>query len=144
MTRLRMALVAMLIIAFNMFLWIVLPLSIALGIFTADSSGCDEFIDHGSSNTRGDVVEEYMRACTGFGTVVDNSIILQLSTTGKAITIALYDDAQEKYPQFQWIDDDTLAVDLGTIRWVTVRHRKVGSIHISYEYTKNDIDWPLW
>jgi hypothetical protein len=34
--------------------------------------------DQRSTNARGDLVEEYIKACTGFGTVVDYSIVLQL------------------------------------------------------------------
>ena len=42
--------------------------------------GCDEgpVTDQSATNRRGDVVEEYIRACTGFGTVVDHSIVLRL------------------------------------------------------------------
>jgi len=42
--------------------------------------GCDEgpVTDQRSTNARGDVVEEYIKACTGFGTVVDYSIVLQV------------------------------------------------------------------
>jgi hypothetical protein len=51
--------------------------------------GCDEgpVIDQHSANARSDVVEEYIRACTGFGTVVDYSIVLQLRGEKKTTTL---------------------------------------------------------
>ncbi|HEY4848547.1 MAG TPA: hypothetical protein VIH87_12345 [Methylocella sp.] len=36
----------------------------------------------------------------------------------------------------RWIDNDTLTVDLGNVRSVWSKVDEVGSIHITYSYTK--------
>ena len=106
-------------------------------------SGCDEgpFSDWRSTNARGDVVAGYVKACTGFGTVVDHSIVLQLRGDEKNTTLAEYDDAQYDYPKFRWINDDSLSIDFGKVSWVSPKTSKVGSIHITYAYSKAATSW---
>jgi hypothetical protein len=69
--------------------------------------GCDEgpVTDQSATNRRGDVVEEYIRACTGFGTVVDHSIVLRLRGDEKTTTLVEHDRLYYEYPKFHWIND---------------------------------------
>lgn len=115
---------------------------------------CDEGPDkdHAFANVRGDRVMEYFRACTGFGTFVDNSIVLQLHGDENLTKIVAYGELRDGYPKFRWVDDDTLNVDLGPVHsfwgevnlplfhsvWAEVD--KVGSIHITYTYFKIEQD----
>lgn len=101
---------------------------------------CDEgqVSDQRVSNGRGDVVAAYLRACTGFGTVVDESIVLLLRGDEKATTLIKHDGLSYEYPKFRWIDDDTLGIELGKVHSVWSRIDKVGSIHITYTYAKGD------
>jgi hypothetical protein len=105
--------------------------------------GCDEgpVTDQRSTNARGDVVEEYIRACTGFGTVVDYSIVLQLRGDEKTTKLVEHDRLSYEYPKFSWINDDTLSIDLGKVDWIARKVHKVGSIRITYTYAKGDPGW---
>jgi hypothetical protein len=105
--------------------------------------GCDEgpVTDQRSTNGRGDVVEEYIRACTGFGTVVDYSIVLQLRGDEKTTKLVEHDRLSYEYPKFRWIDNDTLSIDLGKVEWISRKVDKVGSIRITYSYTKAGTSW---
>jgi hypothetical protein len=109
-------------------------------VFSLYSGGCDEgpFSDWRSANTRGDVVAEYAKACTGIGTVVDYSITLQLHGDDKWAKLVEHGDLRHDYPKFRWIDDETLMIDLGKVRWVTQKTGKVGSIQITYAYSKGE------
>jgi hypothetical protein len=104
---------------------------------------CDEgkVSDQHVSNGRGDVVAAYLRACTGFGTVVDESIVLQLRGDEKATTLIKHDGLSDEYPKFRWIDDNTLSIDLGKVEWISRKVDKVGSIRITYSYTKAGTSW---
>jgi hypothetical protein len=103
-------------------------------------TGCDEgpATDRRSTNSRGDAVEAYIKACTGFGTIVDYSIVLQLHGDEKITKLAEYDDARYDYPKFRWINDDTLSIDFGKVSWFSPKTGKVGSIHITYVYSKGE------
>ena len=104
----------------------------------SEPTGCDEgpVTDRSSTNGRGDVVEEYMKACTGFGTIIDFSIVLQLKGDEKMTTLATHQWLRYDYPQFTWINDDELNIALGNVAWVSHKVEKVGSIRITYSYTK--------
>ncbi len=82
MKRGWIVLLAALFIALGAIVWAFLPAIFVLVKFAMEPAGrgCDEGLvtDRGATNSRGDVVEEYIKACTGFGTVVDYSIVLQL------------------------------------------------------------------
>jgi hypothetical protein len=69
-------------VALGAIVWAFLPAIFVLVKFAMEPAGrgCDEgpVTDQCATNARGDVVEEYIRACTGFGTVVDYSIVMQL------------------------------------------------------------------
>jgi hypothetical protein len=84
MKRGRVALLAVLfiVIMLGVIAWEVLPVAYFLIRIAMEPAGwgCDEgpVTDQRSTNARGDVVEEYIKACTGFGTVVDYSIVLQV------------------------------------------------------------------
>ncbi len=105
--------------------------------------GCDEgpLTDSGATNSRGDLVEKYIKACTGFGTVVDYSIVLQLRGDQKTRTLVEHDRLYYQYPKFRWINDDLLNIDLGEVSWVSLKTDRVGSIRITYLYTKAAISW---
>jgi hypothetical protein len=105
--------------------------------------GCDEGpVTHRSStNARGDVVEEYIRACTGFGTVVDYSIVMQLRGDEKTTKLVEHDRLYYEYPKFRWINNDTLSIDLGKVDSVGSTVHKVGSIRITYTYAMADTGW---
>ncbi|HEX3497637.1 MAG TPA: hypothetical protein VHT02_10795, partial [Methylocella sp.] len=132
--------VLFMIIALGVFVWALGPVLLFLFMLATDpaGSGCGEgsVTDNSATNARGDVVEGYIKGCTGFGAVVDNSIVLQLRGAEKTTTLAEYDDAQSGYPKFRWIDDDTLMIDLGEVGWVSPKTGKVGSIRITYAYSK--------
>ncbi|MGH6852406.1 MAG: hypothetical protein ACREDJ_04240 [Methylocella sp.] len=109
-------------------------------VFYLFSGGCDEgpFEDLRSANTRGDVVAEYVKACTGIGTIVETSITLRLRGAEKWTTLAENDGFRPGCPKFRWIDDDTLMIDLGKVRWLSRKTGKVGPIHITYVYSKGE------
>jgi hypothetical protein len=102
--------------------------------------GCDEgpVTDQRSTNGRGDVVEEYIRACAGFGTVVDYSIVLQLSGDEKTTTLVEHDRLHYEYPRFRWLDYDTLMIDLGKVSWLQSQVHKARSIKITYVYSMGE------
>jgi hypothetical protein len=104
------------------------------------SGGCDEgpYSDWRSANTRGDVVAGYIRACTGIGTVVDHSIALQLHGEENWIKLVEHDDPMYHYPKFQWLNDDTLMIDLGKVGWINSPVYKLGSINIGYVYSMGE------
>jgi hypothetical protein len=109
----------------------------------ASRVGCDEgpVTDRSATNGRRDVVEEYIEACTGFGTVVDYSIVLQLRGDEKTTTLVEHDRLYYGHPKFRWIDDDTLSIDLGKVDSVGSTVHKVGSIRITYTYAMADTGW---
>jgi hypothetical protein len=82
MKRGRIVFLGVLLIALGVIVWEFLPAIYFLVMFAMEPAGQgrDEgpVTDQRFTNARGDVVEEYIRACTGFGTVVDYSIVLQL------------------------------------------------------------------
>ncbi len=105
--------------------------------------GCDEgpVVDRSSVNPRGDLVAEYERACTGIGTFLDHWIVLQLHDDKETTILVEYSDLRYDFPKFRWIGDDTLIVDLGKVYWVSPKTNKVGSIRISYAYSKAGTSW---
>ncbi|HEY4848549.1 MAG TPA: hypothetical protein VIH87_12355 [Methylocella sp.] len=52
-----------------------------------------------------------------------------------------HDRLYYEYPKFRWIDDDTLSIDLGKVEWISRKVDKVGSIRITYSYTKAGTSW---
>ena len=147
MKRGRVALLAVLfiVIMLGVIAWEVLPVAYFLIRIAMEPAGwgCDEgpVTDQRSTNARGDVVEEYIKACTGFGTVVDYSIVLQLRNDEKTTTLVEHDRLAYEYPKFRWINDDTLIIDLGKVHSVWSRVDRVGSIRITYTYAKADTGW---
>ncbi len=99
--------------------------------------GCDHGMaeSDSASNARGDKVGEYIEACTGFGTVVDYSIVLQPQGENRNITLLRHGETKDSYPKVRWIDDNTVSVDLGKVDWVSSRRDKFGDIRIVYAYT---------
>jgi hypothetical protein len=146
MKRGWIVLLAALFIALGAILWEFGRAVLFLVMFVAmepAGRGCDEgpVTDQRSTNGRGDVVEEYIRACTGFGTVVDYSIVLQLRGDEKTTKLVEHDRLSYEYPKFRWIDNDTLSIDLGKVEWISRKVDKVGSIRITYSYTKAGTSW---
>ncbi|HUI21887.1 MAG TPA: hypothetical protein VLZ74_12695 [Methylocella sp.] len=145
MKRVRLVLLSALFVALSVIAWESKEVLFFLMMDAMEptGSGCDEgpVTDNSATNTRGDVVEEYIKACTQIGTFVDYSIVLQRHGAEKTTTLAEYDDAQYDYPKFQWIDDDTLVIDLGEVRSVWSQVDKIGSIHITYVYTETATGW---
>lgn len=132
-------------IALGAIMWEAMPVLGFLAMFAMEpaGSGCDEgpVTDRRVINARGDVVEEYFKACTGFGTVVDHSIVLQLRGAEKTTTLVEHDRPYYEYPKFRWINDDALSIDLGEVSWVSVKTDRVGPIRITYLYTKAATSW---
>ena len=122
--------------------WRIVPFLVMFAMEPA-GQGCDEgpVTNRGATNSRGDVVEEYIKACTGFGTVVDYSIVLQLRGDEKTTTVVEHDRLYYGYPKFRWIDDDTLSIDLGKVDSIGSTVHNVGSIRITYTYDKTDTGW---
>ncbi|MDQ6702681.1 MAG: hypothetical protein M3Z96_06040 [Pseudomonadota bacterium] len=52
-----------------------------------------------------------------------------------------HDRLYYEYPKFRWINDDALSIDLGKVDSVWSTVHKVGSIRITYTYTKADTGW---
>ena len=104
---------------------------------------CDEGMaeDWRAANMRGDVVAEYAKACTGVGTVVDYSVVLQAQGTEKLTTLVKHSELSYGYPKFRWINDNTFVFDLGEAHSVWSQVDKVGSIQIAYSYTKTETGW---
>lgn len=145
MKRGRIVLLAALFIAAGAILWELgraIPLLIMFAM-QPRGEGCDEgpVTDRSATNGRGDVVEEYERACTGFGTVVDYSIVMQLRGDEKTTKLVEHDWLYYEYPKFRWINDDSLSIDLGKVHSVWSTIHKVGSIRITYTYAKADTGW---
>ncbi len=145
MKRGRIVLLAALLIALGAILWKfgrAIPLLIWIAMQPA-GWGCDEgpVIDRRSTNTRGDVVEEYERACSGIGTVIDYSIVLQLRGDEKTTKLVEHDWLYYEYPKFRWINDKSLSIDLGKVHSVWSTVHKVGSIRITYTYAKAVTGW---
>lgn len=104
---------------------------------------CDDLMPIPVINGRGDVVEEQVRACTGIGTILNYSITLQTRNVKTQITVVKYSPVSDQNDDttLRWIDDDTLIVDLGKVRSVWSQVDKVGSIRITYVYTKTETGW---
>lgn len=132
-------LLAALFIGLCAFLWELWPAIIFIVLMAREPPGwgCDEgpVADRDSANGQGDVVEEYIKICTGFGTIVDESIILQLKGEEKMTTLVEHDRLHYEYPKFHWLNDDILSIGLGEVAWISRKVEKVGSIHITYSYT---------
>ncbi len=145
MKRGKIVFLGVLLIALGVIVWEFLPAIYFLVMFAMEPAGrgCDEgpVTDRSATNGRGDVVEEYIKACTGFGTVVDYSIVLQLRGDEKTTALVEHDRLYYGYPKFRWIDDDTLSIDLGKVDSVGSTVHKVGSIRITYTYVKIDTGW---
>jgi hypothetical protein len=124
-----------LLIALGVIVWEFLPAIYFLVMFAMEPAGegCNEGLvsDQRVRNGRGDIVATYLRACTGFGTVVDYSIVTQLRGDEKTTTLVEHDRLYYNYPKFRWINDDTLSIDLGEVSWVSVKTTRVGSIRIT-------------
>jgi len=130
-------------------MWAVISIALVLVVGTGGliglllylfSGGCDEgpFSDWNSTNARGDVVAEYVRACTGIGTFVDYSITLQLHGDEKATRLVEHSDPHYGYPKFLWIGDDALMIDLGKVTWVRSPIHKVAGVNITYVYSMGE------
>jgi hypothetical protein len=99
--------------------------------------GCDHgmFDDAKASNGRGDTVGEYIDVCTGLGTTIDYSIVLQPHGEDRTITLLDHAETHDGYPKMRWIDDNTVSVDLGEVDWVSWwPRRSFGDIRINYTY----------
>jgi hypothetical protein len=108
---------------------------IAAGFFFP--GGCDEGMapDRSVANGRGDVADEYLEACTGFGTAVNYSIELRPHGGARTITLVRYDEASYAYPKLRWLDDDALVIELGKVNFVWSKRSSAGPIRITYAYT---------
>lgn len=109
----------------------VLPLAVRHAFPGECSEGMAK--DGQAANLRGDIVAEYDRAC-GFG-VFDQSIVLQLAGAKTLTTLATFQNIHYAYPKFHWINDNSLNVELGSVRGLSSLRGRVGNIRISYTYT---------
>ncbi len=91
--------------------------------------------DTSVANGRGDVAGEYLEACTGFGTVVNYSVVLRRHGETAAITLVRFDEPTYAYPKLRWLDDDALVIELGKVNFVWSKRSSAGPIRISYVYT---------
>ncbi len=121
------------------------PMIMLLIALAAIPVECDEGMvdDWRAANARGDIVAAYIKACTGIGTVVDESVVLQLHDKKTFTTLVEHGELVYSYPKFRWIDDDDLSVDLGKTQWVQTKTDRFGTIKISYAYATSS--WgELW
>ncbi len=108
---------------------------IAAGFFFP--GGCDEGVvqDRSVSNGRGDVAGEYIEACTGFGTVLNYSVVLLRHGDARPITLVRYDEPSDAFPRLRWLNDDALVIELGKVNFARSKRSSVGPIRITYAYT---------
>lgn len=106
------------------------------------SDTCNNVIPTPISNARGDSAEENLQVCTGIGTVLNYSITLQPRGAAAPRTLVQYSPSADVNDQttLRWINDDTLSVDLGRVRWIRRKLFKVGAIRIAYSYTYSDVE----
>ncbi len=139
MKRGIIALFVALLIVLGAIIWHLLPALYFLVMMAKEPEvwGCDEGLVEGSRlpNGRDDAVAEYLKLCTGFGTIADYSIVLELGGVNKPTTLVEHSDPQPNYPKFRWLDNDTLVIDLGKVSWLKSPLHKVGSVNISYVYS---------
>lgn len=131
----RRKLVIFLVIGASMLAVLYVGSFIAAGFFFP--GGCDEGMvqDRSVSNGRGDIAGEYLEACTGFGTVLNYSVVLRPHGDAGKITLVRFDEPTYAYPKLHWLDDDALVVELGKVDFVWSKLDLVGPIRISYVYT---------
>ncbi|MGH6813631.1 MAG: hypothetical protein ACREDM_15255 [Methylocella sp.] len=122
---------------------ILVNVTIFVGEFAyVNRNACDEIGESPIAiNARGDTAEGRIEVCTVIGTVENDYITLQLHRTshlwpGKKLID--YWPVVHRDPTLQWIDDDTLNVDLGKVYWVSSRLDKVGNIRVVYNYAMVD------
>lgn len=118
-------------------LYFVIPTILQFIVLFSIPWECDEgpYDNSGSVNTRGDVVIEYSKACTGVGTISDESVVLKLADRDQYITLVEHSDLPYPYPKLRWIDDDTISIDLGRVRSVWSKRDRFGRIKIVYTYS---------
>jgi hypothetical protein len=119
------------------------PAAVRLAFLLSTPLKCGEEIGATRSNKRSDVAAENLRVCFGLGSFVDYSITLQTKETGKAMKLVEYAPSSdaEAPVTLRWIDDDTLMIDLGTVHSIWSQVDKVGSIRITYVYSKAEASW---
>lgn len=119
---------------------VVTPEAVKLAYLLSTPLECGEEMGTTIGNTRGNVAAENLRVCFGLGAFVDYSITLHTSESAKAMKLVEYDPSSDaRAPvKLRWIDNDTLTVDLGNVRSVWSKVDKVGSILITYSYTKTE------
>ncbi len=98
---------------------------------------CGKQIDKEAVNARGDVVAEELKICFGLGAFIDYSITLRVNGVTPQSVLAEFIPHRATSVVFRWINDDNLLIDLGEVRPVSSQVHKVGSIHITYIYTKS-------
>jgi hypothetical protein len=133
MKRWKVALVAAALVALGVMLWEALSIAFFLIMLPVE---CDEMSDLESFNRRGDDVAEYTKACTAIGTFFDYAIVLQRNEAEKSTTLVEHGELSYGYPKFHWIDDDSLRIDLGRLRWIQNKIYRVGPISITYIYSR--------
>jgi hypothetical protein len=119
------------------------PEAVKLANLLSTPLECGEEIGTTIGNTRGDVAAENLRVCFGLGAFVDYSITLRTRESEKAMKLVEYDPSSDAMAPvtLRWIDNDTLTVDLGNVRSVWSKVDKIGSIYITYSYTKTETSW---
>jgi hypothetical protein len=114
------------------------PLPQALFFLYMFRDSCDDVTPVPLVNARGDVAEERVQICSGIGIVVNYSVTLQPRGAKAMQTIVEYSPSDDVHdvPKLYWFDDDTLGVHLGKVSAVWGQIDKLGSIHITYSYSK--------
>ncbi len=98
---------------------------------------CDEGVvqDASVENSRGDVVSEYLEACTGIGTDLSWSITLKATAHPALVTVARFDHEAGFYPRMRWENDNTLALQFRKDQSVWSRLTRVGDIRVLYDFS---------
>ena len=119
------------------------PEAVKLAHLLSTPLECGDEIGTTVSNKRGDAAAENLRVCFGLGAFADYSITLQTKQSDKAMKMVEYAPSSDAGGPvtLRWIDDDILSIDLGNVRSVWSKIDKLGSIHITYSYTKADTRW---
>lgn len=118
-------------------IFLFLGLFALIGYLSRDT--CDEAIPSPVvRNLSGDTAEGQFEACTWIGTVINESVTLQIHRYPRLwprkVLIDFESVGYSREPILRWIDEKTLSVDLGDVSWVSSRIEKAGDIKIVYSY----------
>jgi len=108
-------------------------------IWTYVSRSVCDIMDNSAiaANGKGAAATAKIEACTFVGTVENYWIELEVHPRWlfwRSKTLIDYAPRGNQIPLLNWIDDETLSIELGEVSWVSPRIDQVGHVHIIYSY----------